>query len=424
MRASRPIAAPASGLLGWTTPTHPHGRPPAMDSDAPEGPLAGVRVVDMTSIGMGPMATQLLGDMGADVVKIESAAGDVFRHVTPQRHAGMSHAFLNLNRNKRSVVLDAKSELGREAILRLVDRSDVFVSNVRPAALARLGLDDASLRARNPRLITCSCHGYSEHGPYGGRASLDDVIQAASGTAWQQGVGANAPRYVNAAVADKVCGLYISNAVSMALYARERTGRGQAIEVPMFETMVAFNLFEHLGGLTFVPDEGPAGYTRILNPWRRPYRSLDGYIAVVPYTDAQWMRFFRRVGRADLAADPRFAEATARSRHFAELYRLLEEIVATRTNADWIETLRDEDIPYAPVNTPADLVDDAHLRATGFWHEYDHPTEGRLRMTGIPVRLSETPGSIRRYAPNLGEHTEEVLREIGLAPPARDRGRD
>ena len=250
------------------------------------------------------------------------------------------------------------------------------------------------------------------------------MIQAASGTAWQQGVGADAPRYVNAAVADKVCGLYISNAVSMALYARERTGRGQAIEVPMFETMVAFNLFEHLGGLTFVPDEGPAGYTRILNPWRRPYRSLDGYIAVVPYTDAQWMRFFRRVGRADLAADPRFAEATARSRHFAELYRLLEEIVATRTNADWIETLRDEDIPYAPVNTPADLVDDAHLRATGFWHEYDHPTEGRLRMTGIPVRLSETPGSIRRYAPNLGEHTEEVLREIGLAPPARDRGRD
>lgn len=387
-----------------------------MNPILPDGPLSGVRIVDMTSIGMGPLATQTLGDMGADVIKIESAAGDIFRHVTPQRHAGMSHPFLNINRNKRSIVLDAKSTEGKEAIQRLVQRGDVFISNVRSAALARLGLDYAALAQLNPRLIHCNCYGYSEDGPYGGRASLDDVIQAASGTAWFQGVvGSDQPRYVNAAIADKVVALYIANAIGMALYAREKTGRGQAIEVPMFETMVSFTLPEHLGGLTFVPPEGPAGYLRLLNEYRKPQKSRDGYIAVVPYTDDQWQRFFKLAGRPDLAASPRYQTAIERSKDYAGLYELVAGIVAGKTNAEWVALLDDADIPYSPVNSVDDLLEDRHLNAVGFWHDVEHPTEGKLKMTGLPVKFSDTPATIRRLAPNLGEHTDEVLREIGMA---------
>lgn len=383
----------------------------------PDGPLTGIRVVDLSSIGMAPWAAQMLGDMGADVIKIETEEGDIFRHVHPQRHAGMSHAFLNINRNKRSAVLDAKSELGKTALLRLIERADVFLTNVRPDALRRLGLDYDSVRAGNPRLIHCTATGYGSDGPYGGRASLDDVIQAASGVAWMQGlVGADQPRYANSAIADKVCSLYIANAISTALYARERTGTGQAIEVPMFESMVAFNLLEHLGGLTFVPPEGPAGYTRLLNEFRKPQKSRDGWIAVVPYTDAQWARFFKLAGRPELAGDARYVTQSARARDFAGVYALLAEIVAERTNAEWVAVLDDADIPYAPVNGPEELLADRHLQAVGFWRDIEHPTEGHLKMTGLPVRYSDTPGTIRRHAPRIGEHTDEVLAELGLKP--------
>lgn len=380
----------------------------------PRGPLTGIRVLDLTSIGMGPFATQLLGDMGADVIKVESASGDIFRHVTPQKHRGMSHAFLNLNRNKRSVVLDLKHRDGIEAVRRLLDTADVFVSNVRPQALARLGLDYPSLASDFPRLVHCLCHGYSEDGPYAGRASLDDVIQAACGMAWFQGFGADRPRYVNTAAVDKICGLYIANAISMALVSRAQTGAGQAIEVPMYECMVSFMLPEHLGGLTFSPPLGEPGYSRILNDYRKPYKSRDGYIAVVPYTDEQWQRFFSLTDQFSAEDMERFRTQQSRSEHFAELYEMLERVVAMRGNAEWIALLSEADIPYAPVNSVEDLIEDPHLNATGFWHRVDHPTEGALRMTGIPIRYSRTPGSIRRHAPTLGEHTDEVLRQIGL----------
>jgi crotonobetainyl-CoA:carnitine CoA-transferase CaiB-like acyl-CoA transferase len=378
------------------------------------GPLQGVRVLDMTGVGMGPWATAMLGDMGADVIKVEGRDGDIFRHVTPQRHHGMSHAFLNLNRNKRSVVIDAKTPEGRAAILELARRSDVFVSNVRPPAMRRLGLDYEALRAVNDQLIYCGCYGFSEAGPYAGRPGVDDTIQAASGMAWFQGVGADAPRYANTIAADKVVALFVAGAISMALYAREQTGRGQAIEVPMFECMVSFMMQEHLAGMTFVPPEGAAGYSRLLNRWRRPFATRDGYIGVVPYTDTQWRRFFDIAGRSELSKDPRFSTLTERSRHFAELYRMVAETLATRTTAEWTRALKDADIPFAPVNSVTDLLEDPHLRVTGFWHELDHPSEGRLRAPGIPVRFSETPGSIRRHAPRLGEHTDEVLAELGL----------
>ena len=383
------------------------------------GPLTGVRIVDLTAVGMGPMATQMLGDFGADVIKVESAEGDVFRHVTPQRHAGMSHAYLNLNRNKRSVVLDAKSELGREGLFTLLESADVFVSNMRAPALRRLGLDADTLTARLPRLIHCTCYGYSERGPYAGRAAVDDTIQAASGVAWLQGdAGASAPQYVKTVMADKVVALYVANAISSALYAREKSGIGQAVEVPMFECMVSFLAVEHLAGKTFVPPEGGTGYSRLLNEFRRPFRTLDGYIGVVPYTDGQWKRFFELAGEPSMAADPRYSTQSARSRHFTELYAFLDTILATRTTGQWLDLLQAADIPFAPVNSLDDLLDDPHLNALGFWRRVEHPTEGTLMQTGLPVHFSRTPAGVTRHAPSLGEHTDELL-GCGDAPPAR-----
>ncbi len=375
----------------------------------------------MTGVGMGPWATQMLADMGADVIKVESpGGGDIFRHVHPQLHAGMSHAFLNLNRNKRSIVLDAKQEAERAALLALIDRADVFVSNVRPQALARLGLDYAQLRERNPRLIYCGCYGYSEAGPYAGRPAVDDTIQAASSLAWFQGGEAGPPRYAKSIIADKVAALWVAQAIAIALYARERSGVGQAVEVPMFESLVAFMMIEHLAGRTFVPPAGPAGYNRITSDNRKPFRTSDGYLAVVPYTDAQWQRFFALAERPDLGADPRFAKLNERSQNIGELYALLEPIVAARDTAQWIALLESADLPFAPVNSVDDLLADPHLQAVGFWHSMQHPTEGQLTLPGIPVHYSATPGSIRRPPPTYGQHTTEVLAELGITLPVKE----
>ncbi len=391
------------------------------DTAAPAGALAGVRVVDMTSIGMGPWATQMLADMGADVIKVEAPqGGDMFRHAHPQRHAGMSHAFLNLNRNKRSIVLDAKLEQDRTALLALIERADVFVSNVRPQGLARLGLDYASLQARHPRLIYCGCYAYAETGPYAGRPGVDDTIQAASSMAWFQGGADGPPRYVKSIIADKVAAMWVAQSIAMALYARERTGVGQAIEVPMFESLVAFMMVEHLGGRSFVPPLGPAGYNRVTADSRKPFKTRDGHIAVVPYSDAHWRKFFALAGCTALAADARFATLSERNRNIDALYTLIEPVFAQRSNAEWSALLEQADLPYAVVNSVDDLLVDPHLQAVGFWHAMQHPTEGALTMPGIPVNFSATPGSIRRPPPNLGEHTAEVLAELGLAQ--RDPG--
>lgn len=377
------------------------------------GPLTGVRVVDLTSVGMGPMATQLLGDFGADVVKVESADGDVFRHVMPQRHHGMSHAYLNLNRNKRSVVLDAKTEDGRAQLRALIADADVFVSNMRVPALRRLGLDAQGLLREFPRLVHCVCNGYSERGPYGHRAAVDDTIQAACGLAWLQGdAGAAAPKYVNTVVADKVVALYVANAITSALFERERSGRGQAVEVPMFECMASFVTAEHLAGRSFVPPEGPAGYSRLINEFRKPFRTRDGWLGVVPYTDGQWKRFFELAGEARLADDPRYSRQAARAKHFGELYAYVETILARRTTAEWIALLDAADIPFAPVHSVDSLLEDPHLKALGFWREVDHPTEGRLVQAGLPVTFSRTPAEVRRHAPSLGEHSAELLSPI------------
>jgi crotonobetainyl-CoA:carnitine CoA-transferase CaiB-like acyl-CoA transferase len=377
------------------------------------GALDGVRIVDLTSVGMGPMATQLLADMGADVVKIEGAEGDVFRHVTPQRHHGMGHPHLNLNRNKRSVVLDLKTQGGMANLLALIASADVFISNMRAPAMRRLGLDAETLTKKYPKLIYCGCYGYSEKGPYAGRAAVDDTIQAACGLAWLQGdAGNEPPRYVKSVVADKVLALYVAQAVTAALFARERTGKGQAVEVPMFECMVSFLAVEHLAGKTFVPPEGPTGYSRLLNPFRRPFQTTDGYIGVVPYTDGQWRRFFEIIGAPELARDERYRTQAARSRHFGQLYEIIDVALKQKSTTEWIALLKDADIPFAPVNALDALLDDPHLAAIGFWRKLEHPTEGALIQAGLPISFSLTPMEVRRHAPGIGEHTEEVLAEI------------
>ena len=354
----------------------------------------------MTSVGMGPYATQILGDMGASVIKVEPPEGDVFRHAEPMRHPGMGAAFLNLNRNKRCVVLDLKREADLGTLKELIDAADVFVSNVRPKSLRRLGLDYATLQTTNPQLVYCGAYGYSETGPYAGQPAFDDIIQARSGMADFQGANCGGePRYVNTILADKVAGLAIAFAIPMALYERERSGLGQAIEVPMFETLVSFLAVEHLAGQTFVPGVGPPGYGRVMSPHRKPYRTLDGYIALLPYTSAQWQRFFTLAGRADLANEPKYADMASRSAHIDQLYETLAAIVVTRTTAQWLDVLRDADIPHCDVMRFNDLLNDHHLKSTGVFYEYEHPTEGRLRGAGIPTRFSRTPGNIRRAAP-------------------------
>ncbi|MBP0632124.1 CoA transferase [Cupriavidus sp. AcVe19-1a] len=373
------------------------------------GPLAGVRVIDMTSVAMGPYATQILGDMGAEVIKVEAPAGDVFRHAEPARHAAMGASFLNLNRNKRFVVLDVKQPDDLAELKSLIATADVFVSNVRPQSLRKLGLDYASLRADHPRLIYCGAYGYSEEGPYAGAPAFDDIIQARSGMAQFQGANSNeGPQYVNTILADKVAGLTVAYAIPMALYERERSGQGQAIEVPMFETLVSFLATEQLAGQTFVPPLGPAGYPRVMSAHRKPYRTSDGHLALLPYTSAQWLRFFDLSGHAELARDPRYATPAARSANIDALYATLAEIVAQRTTAEWLALLRDADIPHSELPHFDSLVDDPHLRATGMMFEYDHPSEGRLRGVGIPTRFSRTPGNIRSWPEGLPKAQDDA----------------
>ncbi len=376
------------------------------------GPLTGVRVIDLTSVVMGPYATQILGDMGADVIKVESPEGEVTRYLTPFRNRGMSAAFLNLNRNKRGIALDLKSDDQRQVLIDLITGADVFVTTVRPQAMRRLGLDYESLRERNPRLIYCGAYGFSEEGPYAGRPAFDDIIQAMSGMASLQGENdPNGPQYVRTIFADKIVGCVVAYAIAMALYERERSGRGQAIEVPMFETMVSFNLVEHLAGETYYPARESMGYERVLSEYRKPYRTKDGYIGLLPYTAEQWVRFFEAAGRPEMAADPRVTDPALRSQKINELYRLLAEIVAERTTAEWVVLLRAADLPMTPVLAPEDLLEDEHLQAIGFFQREVHPSEGEVRTMGIPVSFSRTPGDIRRLAPLLDEHREEILLE-------------
>ncbi len=377
------------------------------------GPLHGVRVLELSSVVLGPWACQLLGDMGAEVVKVEPPGGDSNRHIGPARHPGMGALFLTCNRNKRGIVLDLKQEAGREAALDLAAASDVLVHNLRPAALARLRLDYAHVRARNPRIVFCGTHGFGSHGPLRDEPAYDDSIQAASGLAMLQAALSGEPGFVPTIVCDKTTAMAVVSAVVAALFHRERTGEGQEVEVPMFETMVGFLAAEHQQGHVFDPPAGPAGYRRVLSRHRRPYRTADGYLAVLPYLDEHWRAFCGLAGRPDLADDPRYARLADRSARIDEVYAETERLVAGKPTAEWVVLLRAAGVPFTEVRSYDELAGDEHLLASGFWELHEHPTEGRMRLAGVSTRFSATPGGIRRLPPRLGEHTVEVLRELG-----------
>ncbi|MCZ6524739.1 MAG: CoA transferase [Alphaproteobacteria bacterium] len=378
------------------------------------GPLEGIRVLDLTAYLLGPFGTQILGDLGAEVIKGEPPEGDIMRRLGPSRHDGMGAVFLNLNRNKRSIVLDLKREAGREALLRLAAGADVFIHNMRPKAIAALDLGYAAVSAANPKIVYCGTYGYRHDGPYGDKPAFDDMIQGASGMAALVGRQSGEPGYVPTAFIDKTVGMAAAYAILAALFHRERSGEGQELEVPMLETMVQFIMVEHLYGLTFEPPLGGAGYPRMLAPQRRPYRTRDGHICILPYTDRQWRRFLELAGRPEVLEDPRFASFGARSENIAELYELIGEVVPERTTAQWLERLDEAQIPAMAVTDPDDLPDDPHLKATGFFEIVEHPSEGALRNMAFPIRLSRSPGELRRLAPRLGEHGREVLGEAGF----------
>ncbi|MFO1169144.1 MAG: CoA transferase [Rhodoblastus sp.] len=386
-----------------------------MSDEKRKGPLAGVRIIDLTSVMMGPYATMILGDYGADVVKVESPEGDIVRAIPPMKNPGMGAMFLQGNRNKRSIVLDLKTAAGRDALLRLSETADVFVHNVRPAAMARLKLSADELLALNPRLVYASLHGFGESGPYAGRPAYDDLIQGLTALPALVGQITGEPRYSPATLADRIVGLNAVHAILAALLHRDRTGEGQAIEIPMFETMTQFVLGDHMSGQTFEPPLGPPGYSRLLTPHRRPFRTSDGHVCVLIYTDKHWTSFFDALGGDHpQASDPRFRSLSGRVENYDLVYGWLSDLLATRTSAEWLDFFERADIPSGPMHDLDALIDDPHLRAVGFLKSVTHPSEGDLRLVGPAANWSRTQPAIERQAPRLGEHGEEILRESGF----------
>jgi crotonobetainyl-CoA:carnitine CoA-transferase CaiB-like acyl-CoA transferase len=378
------------------------------------GPLSGVKVLDLTTVVMGPFATQLLSELGADVIKVEPHDGDNMRHPAPMKNPGMGYIFLNLNRGKRGIVLDLKKPEGHEALMRLIPQADVLIYNVRPQAMARLGLSYEALRKVNPKIIYVGAYGYSQRGPYAAKAAYDDLIQGISGIpSLVKKAGAAAPAYAPVNLADRVTGLHAVYAVTAALFHRERTGEGQSVEVPMFESLAHFVLGDHSAGETFDPPSGDTGYARLLA--RKPYQTSDGYLCILVYNDKQWKSFADSIGQPDLMQDPRFATQANRARHISEIYAWLAKVIVTRTTAEWMALMEKADIPVAPVNDIADLVEDPHLEATGFFSIEEHPSEGGLRTMRTPTSWSASPPGAQRPAPRLGEHSAEVLKEVGYS---------
>lgn len=381
------------------------------------GPLAGIRIVDMTTVMMGPSATQALAEMGADVIKVEAPGGDGVRNIAPGRHPGMGGLFLNNNANKRSLAVNLKRPEGRAALLRLAETADALVYNVRPAAMERLGLSYEAVAAARPDIVYLGMFGYGQDGPYATRPAYDDLIQgAAMIPALVARAGDCEPRYVPNAIADRIVGLSAVSALCAALLHRERTGRGQRIDVPMFETMTAFVLGDHMAGRTFDPPLDGGGYARLLARERRPFRTRDGYLCALLYNDAQWRSFYTAIGQAErFEADPRLTTMAARSVHIADLYAELAEIFAGRTTAEWATLLTEADVPFAPMHDFDTIFDDPHLQAIGFFRTEEHPTEGCVRRMRTPSTWSETQPVLDRPAPAYGEHSVDVLTEAGLA---------
>lgn len=386
-----------------------------------KGPLAGVRIVDLTSVLMGPYATQIFADLGADVIKVESPDGDTTRNLPPGHDENRGGMFLNINRGKRSLVLDLKQPAGRDALLALVRDADVFVHSMRAQAIGRLGLDYEAVRAANPRIVYANLYGFARNGPYRDYPAYDDIVQAASGLVdLQARLSDGKPTYLGTVVADKVAGLTGAYSIIAALFARERSGEGQEIEVPMFETLVSFTMVEHLCGSLFEPPLGPPEYARVIATSRRPYATSDGHIGVMIYNDKHWRSFFAALGDPEWSKDPMFSSIGNRTRNIAAVLDRVAAVMADRTSAEWLDLFREANIPAMAIASTQDLLHDRHLVETGFWQSRDTEA-GTLRFPGIPTSFSRTPGAIGDPGPALGADSREILAEAGFDEAAIDR---
>jgi crotonobetainyl-CoA:carnitine CoA-transferase CaiB-like acyl-CoA transferase len=385
--------------------------------------LEGIRIADMTAVIFGPFCTQMLADMGADVIKIEPPTGDNGRTIgSPARTRGMGKLHMTVNRGKRSVSWDLKTEEGRAKLRKLIATSDVFIHNVRADAIRRLGFDYESVRAIAPEIIYVHCCGFDPDGPDAGLPAYDDIIQGASGIAslLSRVDGQPAPRYLPLALADKVGGFYAAQATLAALVHKLRSGKGQYVEIPLFEAVTAFNLLEHLGGAVFIDKPGKMGYSRQTSAARQPSRTADGYICLAPYNDDRWIRFFEAIGRPEILADERLNTTALRRKNLELLYSIVGEITPQKTSKEWLALMRAADIPAKQVNRLEDLLDDPQLQAVNFFRERIHPTEGRYRETRPAVKFSARPDPAIGLPPHIGEHNEELSAELGFPKTAED----
>jgi crotonobetainyl-CoA:carnitine CoA-transferase CaiB-like acyl-CoA transferase len=378
------------------------------------GPLAGIKVLDLSQFILGPISTQIMGDMGAQVIKVESPSGDMNRDIGPQRHEKMSALFLGMNRNKRSVVLDLKNPKALQALYKMVKDCDVFIHSMRRSATERLGISYKDISSINPRIIYAAGQGYSSNGSDAERPAYDDVIQGESGIGGINHLFHGQPYYFPMAFCDKFCGYVLASSVAMALYHREKTGQGQEVEVPMLESVLSFNLIEHLWTAQFDNPQGELGYQRALMKDRKPFATQDGYVCLMATSDDQWKRLFEALGHPEMALDPRFAKLVDRSMHFPELYAFVANKLKTNTTAYWRDVLDRSDVPNGKVRMLADLPTDPYLKDSGFFHHYTHPLAGDMVTPSIAVKYSASPGQIRTPPPTLGEHTVEVLQEFGF----------
>jgi crotonobetainyl-CoA:carnitine CoA-transferase CaiB-like acyl-CoA transferase len=376
----------------------------------PTGPLAELRIIDLTTILFGPYAAQTLGDWGAEVIKVEPLTGDGWRTSGQFRNRGMSGQFMAVNRNKRSLALDLKRPEGKAVLQRLLPTVDALVTNVRPAALARLGFGYEHCQKLNPKLVYAAATGFGQDGPWAARPAFDEIAQAASGLASAMGSD-DEPSFVPSLIGDKICGLSLAAAVCAALVHRERSGKGQLVEVPMLETIAAFNSIEMLGGHAFVPPIGAVGYKRMKE--RKPVRTKDGWLTMLPYSGDNWCAFFEAVGHPECIEEFSVRDPVQRAKNIDRIYRKMGEIALRRTTKEWEELLLRIDVPHTAFAKLSEVADQPHLKAVGLFVDLEHPTEGRIRQARPATKFSDSPANIHRLPPRLGEHTEAVLKEAG-----------
>jgi len=376
--------------------------------------LNGLKIIDLTSIVLGPYATKILGDLGADVIKVEPLVGDLFRTVRPGHPEQMGAGFINCNRNKKSISINLKEPEGKLALIELIGTADVFVHNMRPSSIERLGLSYDELIKTNPELVYCFSAGFGQDGPYKDDPAYDDIAQAMSGLAFLNANAEGEPRYLPTIIGDKVSGLHLALAVLAAVTNRLQTGNGCYIEAPMFESMVSFLMVEQLAGQSFEPPLGGIGYERLLSPNRKPFRTLDGYISILPYNSKDWTSFLTLIDRTDISNAEWVTNSVLRSKNIDQLYKIISDATSKQTTKQWLESLKTLDIPCSEVKRMDELLSDPHLQEVNFFHESDHPTEGRLRSVRSPFRVRGFKEYEDKSAPALGEDTINVLQNAGL----------